>query len=158
MDRLSFDNLRTAKELIQTLDLNAVIERLVYIDGWSKADALKACEQYKNYLFLRKKYGNSCLLPPSNDIDEVWHAHILHTEDYTTFCLKVFGYFLHHHPHLKQEGIQSQQHLEQLFEEQTQRFYFEEFGEYIHALRTESFFNKLRVACKQFVSQARQTM
>jgi hypothetical protein len=31
-------------------------------------------------------------------IDEVWHAHILCTKDYRTFCADVFGEYLDHLP------------------------------------------------------------
>ncbi|QLH43881.1 MAG: hypothetical protein HWD59_15100 [Coxiellaceae bacterium] len=37
-------------------------------------------------------------MAPSRDIDEIWHAHILHTQDYTEFCEKLFGFYLHHCP------------------------------------------------------------
>lgn len=32
------------------------------------------------------------------DIDNMWHNFILYTNDYTQFCLKYFGEYLHHVP------------------------------------------------------------
>lgn len=39
-------------------------------------------------------------LVPSPDVDEIWHAHILHTREYARDCEDVFGPggFLHHSP------------------------------------------------------------
>ncbi len=34
----------------------------------------------------------------SDEIDPFWHAHILHTQQYASFCDRVFGEFLHHVP------------------------------------------------------------
>ena len=35
---------------------------------------------------------------PSKAVDVAWHAFILHTREYKTFCKKAFGRFLHHTP------------------------------------------------------------
>ncbi|MFE9935831.1 glycine-rich domain-containing protein [Streptomyces hirsutus] len=37
-------------------------------------------------------------LAPSNLVDIGWHAFILHTVDYTQFCERVVGRFVHHVP------------------------------------------------------------
>jgi hypothetical protein len=31
-------------------------------------------------------------------IDELWHVFILHTKDYTDFCERYFGFYIHHSP------------------------------------------------------------
>lgn len=36
---------------------------------------------------------------PSEHIDTVWHAHILHTRNYQAFCTQCLGFFLHHTPY-----------------------------------------------------------
>ena len=38
--------------------------------------------------------------PPSEIIDEAWHAFILHTRDYITYCFAHFGHLIHHVPNL----------------------------------------------------------
>jgi hypothetical protein len=35
---------------------------------------------------------------PSQAVDEAWHAFILSTKSYASFCQRAFGKFLHHHP------------------------------------------------------------
>jgi len=142
------NDLEQVKQLIDNLDLSSVIARLVEIEKWSQKDAVLAIQQYRNYLLLKKKYPEYNL-PPSKDIDDVWHAHILHTKEYRTFCKQAFSHeddqYLDHDPHLAREGTMEQ--LAQLFEK-TQMLYYQEFGEYIFPIREGSgftrFLDKLR--------------
>lgn len=83
---------------------------------------------------MKFKYGETHPLPPSLDIDEVWHAHILHTEEYAEFCQNVFGFYLHHHPHHGKRGELTDADIAEAFEQGTQKLYFSEFGEYIEAV------------------------
>src|ERR1700722_5513920 len=56
------------------------------------------CElHYKRWLFLRRKHEGK-QLPPTGDIDILWHAHILDTSRYREDCELIFGYYLHHYP------------------------------------------------------------
>jgi hypothetical protein len=137
-------NLRDVQKRICEVDLSAVIERLVHIDKWPRKQALAACQQYRNYLFLKKKYEDSYDLPPSVDIDEVWHAHILHSEEYIEFCQQTFGHYLHHHPHHGKGNILTDQQVNDLFEK-TQYFYNLEFGEYIYAIRPIAWKKKIKM-------------
>jgi hypothetical protein len=140
MDQFSETELMAARKLIDAVDLNPTIHRLMTVHHWKKKQALEAVKQYRNYLFLRKKYDHQYVsdiyaLPPSYDIDEVWHAHILHTEDYYDFCKQAFGHFLHHHPHHGKDNTLTDSDIEQAFEGQTQKLYYAEFGEHIEAIR-----------------------
>jgi hypothetical protein len=59
---------------------------------------------YKNYLYLVKKCRKEIpTLGPTKQIDEIWHAHILYTQDYLKFCDKVFGHYLDHLPNGDEE-------------------------------------------------------
>lgn len=135
--------LEQAKMYIQSVNLTPVIDRLVYIEHWTEKEATEAIKQYRNYLFLRKKYSRYNL-PPSKDIDEVWHAHVLHTKEYRQFCKQVFyneeDQFLDHHPHIAKEGTMEK--LNSLFEK-TQDLYHKEFGEYIYLIVGRSFIQKV---------------
>lgn len=42
--------------------------------------------------------GKGMLSMPSQAVDEAWHAFILSTKAYNSFCRRAFGKFLHHHP------------------------------------------------------------
>ena len=139
---ISAQELEQAKNDIYNIDLNPVLTRLIQIEHWSPSDAKEVIAQYRNYLYLRKKYPEYDL-PPSTDIDEAWHAHVLHTQDYREFCKQVFSnepnQFLDHHPYLAKEG--SMEKLSTLFKT-TQTLYHQEFGEYIHQISGKSFFTK----------------
>lgn len=130
-----------ALHLIREADLTPVIERLVRVDKWKRKHALLAVEQYRNYLVLRKKYPTK-ELPPSKEIDTAWHAHILHTKDYAQFCSQVFGYYLHHHPHLANAHYSAEQ-LTQSFNE-TQELYKQEFGFYLYSVKIQALLNTIR--------------
>jgi hypothetical protein len=129
------EELERARNLINENDFTFIVNQLVLVNKWSKKQALEACQQYRNYLFLKKKYGNQYELPPSLDIDQFWHTHILYTKNYDDFCKKIFGSFLHHHPTTDESIKISIQQYERMFEEQTQKLYIKEFGEYIYAIR-----------------------
>lgn len=129
--------LEHAKELIYTTDLSAVLKRLILIEGWTLKQARLGIAQYRNYIFLKLKYRSEFKeteLPPSYEIDEVWHAHILHTRDYIQFCNEVFNEYLHHSPHHGQNQSLSLKQLENIFA-QTQQLYNKEFGEYICSIK-----------------------
>lgn len=137
-----------AKYLIDSFDLSKVVNRLIQVDEWSKKEALAACRYYRNYLYLLLKY-DEIEMPPSKEIDEVWHAHILHTEDYQQFCQNIFGYFLHHVPNHDENKQQALTITEDLFESQTQRLYYQEFGDYIYAIKPLS----VKVYFKRFLRE-----
>lgn len=129
-----------AQQLIALLDLDLVIKRLIEVDGWKEQHVLAACQQYRRYLFLLYKYSPAYTLPPSRDIDEIWHAHILHTQAYTKFCEQLFGRFMHHHPHHGERGELSEDILQALFIN-TKKFYSQEFGEELLDVRQPNLLN-----------------
>lgn len=146
--------LQDIKSGIDSCDFFNIIERLVLIEGWSAEHAKQICEQYRRYLYLKIKYGQQYALPPSREIDQAWHAHILYTDDYISFCNQVLGGYLHHHP---QHGLGDQKvirsAISKSFVEETQKFHFEEYGSYIYDLSGSQFLTELkRIFNKYFVS------
>jgi len=95
--------LEEAKAYIDALNLTAVIERVMKEKRWTRRMGEIAAGFYKNFLYLSKKYSQHALTP-TQQIDEIWHAHILYTQDYHEACNKIFGYYLHHRPFHKEEG------------------------------------------------------
>ena len=149
---INANDLARAKDLINSESLTSTIQRLLLIDNWSPRHIPETIQQYRNFLFLKKKYGRQYLLPPSVDIDDVWHAHVLHTKEYSYFCEKVFGYYLHHDPHTEGDFVESKLKMQKLFEEETQALYFKEFGDYIYTVRYPALHKKLAGMVKGFVS------
>lgn len=123
------NDLEKAKEYVRCADLSSVEQRLIFIDNWPKKLAVQATQEYRNYLYLRKKYPDH-ILPPSYEIDEAWHAHVLHTKEYTKFCQEFFGYYLHHDPHVMDQKGNAHQ-LVALFE-RTQELYKKEFDDFLY--------------------------
>lgn len=92
--------------VIKTIDFEPIIYRLMNEKKWTRRIAEHAVAMYQNYLYLKKIYGSEFTLPPSQQIDEVWHAHILHTEKYAADCKAIFGRFLHHNPAMEGENLE----------------------------------------------------
>lgn len=128
-------SIEEAKAYIDAIDFSQIIDKMVMKDRWKKCDAEKACELYKHFLYLKKKYENSDdHLPPSEEIDEFWHNHILDTKKYMVDCDHIFGRYLHHYPYL---GIDDKTDMNDLrrFFEKTQELHYKEFGDYIYNVR-----------------------
>lgn len=52
----------------------------------------------KEYFLMNARTKNQKIAMPSKVVDLAWHEFILHTQHYSQFCKKAFGYFLHHSP------------------------------------------------------------
>lgn len=65
--------------------------------GLSRARIKECMAKYRNYLALCQAYPQVPIMP-SEDIDLVWHKHILNTKRYHEDCQAYFGYYLHHNP------------------------------------------------------------
>ncbi len=126
------------------MNLEKITKKLSKVYGPKRAKILE--KQYRNYLFLRWKY-KEILLPPSIEIDEYWHEHILNTQKYHDDCEEIFGYYLHHEPN---HGL-SESEITRMFQENTQELYFEEYGQYILAIRKLNILEKFHEIFKKFV-------
>lgn len=120
------------------LNLDAVIFKLCHERGdakWSLARARKAVEDYRRWLFLHKIYPKAKLVP-TQDIDEVWHTHILDTMAYGPDCERMFGHFLHHFPYAGMRGA-TDMSSHQVNAAETARLYRQTFGEDLLGLPVE---------------------
>jgi hypothetical protein len=60
-----------------------------------EAEALSLrIEEFVKFLILSTKIGGG-KLPVSQDIDELWHAYIIETQEYASLCERI-GAFIHH--------------------------------------------------------------
>lgn len=125
-----------ARIYIDSINFDPVMTKLVNFSGWLLEDAEKTCRQYRNFLFLNKKYHDQHKdLPPSEDIDEFWHNHILDTEQYIKDCQHIFGSYMHHYPYF---GIDDKTNLDDLNKAfvKTKELYLQEFDEPLEATRS----------------------
>ena len=121
-----------AQQEINNLDLGGVVDRMRFVHNWTKKSAELAETQYKNYLLLYKKYMGTHPLPPSREIDEFWHNHVLCTRRYTSDCQKIFGHYLHHDPHHGDRGSISHEELLDSYKNGTEKLYLQEFKTPLH--------------------------
>jgi hypothetical protein len=81
---------------IEALDLEPIKFKLRYEKKWplERVDSLE--KHYKMFLYLSVE-GHG--VPPTRDIDEMWHAHLLDTRKYAEDCQQICGRFLDHFPY-----------------------------------------------------------
>ena len=60
-------------------------------------DSVRDYHQFIALKATMQDFDATKLSPPSS-IDEVWHAHILHTKNYREYCLAICGNFIDHNP------------------------------------------------------------
>lgn len=130
--------LENSKLAIQKLDLTNLVEKLSTPSRlvgalWEKDAVLRAVEVYKNWLWIIRKYAAQHFpLPPSIEIDEIWHYHIFDTKRYIWDCESIFGHFLHHNPYVEKDID-----LDEGFKV-TKSLYKAEFGEELPSFLIES--------------------
>jgi hypothetical protein len=115
---------------IRNLDLGLVRERLIQKKGWTLEHAERLIEEYREYLALFYFHPGEELVPPTQELDDVWHEHILDTRRYAEDCQAVFGRFIHHVPGLE-EG--TDRHTDGL--RRTRRHWWQRFGRHRLSIR-----------------------
>lgn len=72
-------------------------DRLCRENDWSISYGVRAVLEYKRFMFLACASGHPCT--PSDEVDQVWHLHLLYTQSYwKEWCAKVMGKEIHHGP------------------------------------------------------------
>src|ERR1051326_333227 len=90
-----------ARQHIRHLDLSAIRRATEDKLGWTADRSALAEGDYKRFLYaLAHKDRDDLLSPPSQDVDQFWHQHILDTRKYREDCERVFGHYLDHTPGL----------------------------------------------------------
>lgn len=71
--------------------------RLCREQGWTRAYAGRAFHEYKRFMLLAVLAGHP--VTPSEEVDHVWHLHLLYTRSYWHgLCRDVLGQEVHHGP------------------------------------------------------------
>jgi len=115
---------------VADLDLDRIVWKVAndpYKPEMSEEEVLKAVGQYRRFLSLKIRHPNANLVP-TDDIDLIWHTHILDTENYASDCQKMFGSFLHHNPYFGDHGEETQEEMEKMLDE-TSDLWIKEYGE-----------------------------
>ena len=128
---------QTFEEKLEQLDLEPIAFQLMHSNEaeWTYQQTMQAIAQYRKFLSLIDLYPNRSLVP-TQDIDLVWHHHILDTMKYAEDCQMLFGRFIHHFPYFGLRSESDRQNLQMAFK-QTQALFQEHFG--LDAAVTEEF-------------------
>jgi hypothetical protein len=88
---------------LQAFELDAVdaalpfSQRLARENGWSRAFAQRAIDEYRRFVFLAMVAGHP--VTPSDEVDQVWHLHLCYTRSYwDELCGTILPRPLHHGP------------------------------------------------------------
>lgn len=80
--------------------------------------------EYKRFMILTISYPDQ-IIPTSKEVDKMWHAHIIFTEDYFAFCDEVNdGKYIHH----KRNVDELSKDLSAYYKENTLNLYQKLFG------------------------------
>lgn len=104
-------------EKLKVLDLSPIAAYLSSPQNgykWTSQQVFRAIGRYKTFLFVNYLYPK-ILLVPTQDIDWVWHCHILHTRQYRKDCEMLFGCFIDHDPESELWGEANQHNLDAAF-------------------------------------------
>lgn len=72
-------------------------KRLARENNWTLPYAQRVITEYKRFVFLALTSNHP--VTPSDEIDQVWHLHLIYTEAYwEDFCKNVIRMPFHHHP------------------------------------------------------------
>ena len=114
-------SLEEIKEYIFNMDMSMIFFKMTDEECagdlgllWDDEDAAFAINQYRQYLYLIRKYDTN--ISPTLAIDAVWHNHILDTRKYVQDCQAIFGHYLHHFPYFGSRDEEDRKHLEMAFE------------------------------------------
>jgi hypothetical protein len=75
---------------------NLVIKKFILENSCTEQKARLLFEETKKFLLICALSESSCT--PNKLIDQMWHQFILFTYDYQEFCMKTFGFIIHHFP------------------------------------------------------------
>jgi hypothetical protein len=82
---------------LERYDISFVADRLIRENSSRSSSIASSLLDFKRYMSLAV-LGYRGLAVPSQQVDDVWHAFLLFTQEYAAFCRKTVGFFVHHVP------------------------------------------------------------
>ncbi len=119
---------------IDAIDLRKIKKLLRRKRGWSAERCTRVELKYKRYLYMvamKEEFSELVEVVPTEEVDEMWHAHILDTRVYFSTCAHVFGRPIHHNPYLGVGGKSAMRALASAFKTTAsvyERLFGDEFG------------------------------
>ncbi len=140
---LSIDEGDSIKNLINPIDNSKIINYLKQESEWPEIEAVNACNQYKNYLFLLAKYQKT--MPPSFEISRAWKAHILsNLDEFIKIKHQICGKnleLLKYHDYFENKKFKTITDKND-YDEITKKLYLKEFNENLPTLENKTFLDK----------------
>ena len=102
---------------LERYDISFVEDRLARDGGCHSTSIADAVLGFKRYMALAA-LGFRGLPVPSPEVDDVWHAFLLFTREYSAFCRDAVGFFVHHTPTTREEpqdSLRASQVYERVF-------------------------------------------
>ena len=109
--------------LAQTGGQLTFLHRLCRENGWTAEYGRQAIDEYKRFVYLAMV--SPMPVTPSDDVDQVWHLHLLYTRSYWNDMQAILGQPLHHGP---TGGGQDEGTKFENWYERTKALYESEFG------------------------------
>lgn len=98
-------------------------DRLARENDWTIEYSIRAILEYKKFIFLLTIANHP--LTPSDQVDQVWHLHLLYTQSYwEDFCENTIKRKIHHEP---TKGGETEKNKYTNWYEKTKELYFEVF-------------------------------
>ncbi|HRE78071.1 MAG TPA: hypothetical protein PLL09_09630 [Flavobacterium sp.] len=98
-------------------------DRLARENGWTIEYSVRTILEYKKFIFLLTISNHP--LTPSDQVDQVWHLHLLYTQSYwDDFCENTLNRKIHHGP---TKGGETETSKYTNWYEKTKEFYLETF-------------------------------
>ncbi len=114
-----------AYELDRVDDQMPFSKRLARENNWTLDYAKRVMNEYKRFVFLAMTSGHP--VTPSDEIDQVWHLHLIYTKAYwEEFCKDIIRAPFHHHP---TKGGKKEEEKFRNWYARTKQTYREVFGE-----------------------------
>lgn len=114
---------------LKQLDLRSIAYELMHGSEGEKLtfeQTKQALNHYSMFLCLINLYPDRKLVP-TQEIDRVWHYHILDTMKYAEDCQMLFGRFIHHFPYFGKRGKADKKNVCTAFRE-TQKLFQQHFN------------------------------
>lgn len=92
-----------AQRTLMSWDLSQIIAYLLRTRAMDSRLIAGAVREYRRYLMVRADLRLKDVPLGAPLVDKVWHAHILHLEDYEQMCLEAFGQLQYHRPYPDEE-------------------------------------------------------
>jgi small ubiquitin-related modifier len=101
-----------------------LLARCCRLRGWDKAKSQAVLSAYRQFMVLKVQHEDwsASILSPPEEIDFMWHQHILDVQNYVTACTEYCGHLIGHDPDGALDGVARQKRIATTKISRTARF------------------------------------